>query len=146
MQTMNPKPRRLARLGAAAALVLLAGGWPLAALAQAAVPATPGGARLPAAVAPQHDASPSPPRDPGVHLQPDSRAAERAGAHGAAPAARGLSPRGTDSRHGGGRRQRGATRRRGGRHARGRVGQRGGQRRCARLLRRAAQPQPARRW
>ncbi|MCM2494515.1 hypothetical protein [Burkholderia glumae] len=102
MQTMNPKPRRLARLGAAAALVLLTGGWPLAALAQAAVPAAPGGARLPAAVAPQHDASPSPPRDPGVHLQPDSRAAERAGAHGAAPAARGLSPRGTDSRHGGG--------------------------------------------
>ncbi|QGA39829.1 hypothetical protein GAS19_19680 [Burkholderia glumae] len=127
MQTMNPKPRRLARLGASAALVLLAGG-----------------ARLPAAVAPQHDASPSPPRDPGVHLQPDSRAAERAGAHGAAPAARGLSPRGTDSRHGGGADS--------GRHAAtrraARAGPRraaGGQRRCARLLRRAAQPQPARR-
>lgn len=99
MQTMNPMLRSLARAAVAAAMTVLAGGWSLAVSAQAIVPVAPGSAQLPSGAASRHDASPNPPRDPGAHLQPDDRAAGRAGVHGVSPDARGLSPRGTDSHH-----------------------------------------------
>ncbi|WP_198256174.1 hypothetical protein [Burkholderia plantarii] len=95
----GPMLRSLTRAAVMAAMTVLAGGWSLAVSAQAIVPVAPGSAQLPAGAASKHDASPNPPRETGMHLQPDDRTAGRAGAHGVSPDIRGLSPRGTRSHH-----------------------------------------------
>ncbi|WP_201446962.1 hypothetical protein [Burkholderia gladioli] len=92
---MNSRYRAILR-------IVVTAGAPGAASAQNLAPGVPGRPQLPSGASQPHGESPNAVHETGGAVQPDNRAAGHAGAHRGSPDSRGASPRGSDSRNGGG--------------------------------------------
>lgn len=101
---MNSRYRAILRIVVAAGAFAAAAGAPGAASASAQniAPGVPGRSALPSGASHAQGESPNAVHETGGAVQPDNRAAGRAGAHRGSPDARGAAPRGSDSRNGGG--------------------------------------------
>ncbi|WP_186045025.1 hypothetical protein [Burkholderia gladioli] len=92
---MNSRYRAILR-------IVVTAGAPGAASAQNLAPGVPGRPQLSSGASQPHGESPNAVHETGGAVQPDNRAAGHAGAHRGSPDSRGASPRGSDSRNGGG--------------------------------------------
>ncbi|PRG57351.1 hypothetical protein [Burkholderia gladioli] len=99
---MNSRYRAILRIVVTAGVFAAAAGAPGAASAQNIAPGVPGRPQLSSGASQPHGESPNAVHETGGAVQPDNRAAGHAGAHRGSPDARGASPRGSDSRNGGG--------------------------------------------
>ncbi|WP_186136784.1 hypothetical protein [Burkholderia gladioli] len=99
---MNSRYRAILRIVVTAGVFAAAAGAPGAASAQNIAPGVPGRPQLSSGASQPHGESPNAVHETGGAVQPDNRAAGHAGAHRGSPDSRGASPRGSDSRNGGG--------------------------------------------